>query len=294
MRLYLLMALLYVASGEVEVRPGESLDQVAERTLGHRNGASELKALNQLKDGALPAGTKLKLPGPDRERAQMALDTARSSVAQSDAASPQHAEALARLKEAEAHFQSARYEEAAQMADDAWKRLVERPAPPTKLSVTVNEQGSTVVRAVSGRVTVEGNGTTRVLEDGASVHVDKGQAPRLMLGAPRPTRPTDKEKLSMKAVKKGLEPVLITWQAVEGAEGYEVELVPAQGERRVMSAAQAQLQVALAAGAYRWSVRALGPDGRSESSAERNFEVAEEPVKPPKRTRLKVKTSPWK
>ena len=77
-------------------------------------------------------------------------------------------------------------------------------------------------------------------------------------------------------------------------EGYEVELVPAQGERRVMPAAQAQLQVALAAGTYRWSVRALGRDGRSESSSERNFEVAEEPVKPPKRTKIKVKTSPWK
>jgi len=291
MRLYLLMALLSLAPGEVEVRAGESLDQVAERTLGHRGGASELKALNKLQGDTLVPGTKLKLPGPDRERAQMALESARSSVAQSDPKSPQHEEALAKLKEAEAHFQSARYAEAAQTADDAWKRLADRPAQPTRLSVMVNDKGDTVVKSFSGRVTVEGGGVTHVIEDGASVQVEKGQAPRLALGVPRPTRPADKQRLSVKPVKSGLEPVLISWQAVEGAEGYEVELVPAQGERRVMPASQPQLQVALAAGTYRWSVRALARDARSESSAEQDFEVAEAPAK---RIRVKVQSSKWK
>jgi LysM repeat protein len=291
MRIYLLMGLLTLAPGEVEVRAGESLDQVAERTLGHRENASELKALNKLKDGALAPGTKLKLPGPDRDRAQMALESARNSVAQSDPRSPQHDEALAKLKEAEAHFQSARYEEAAQTADDAWKRLAERPAPPTRLSVVVNDKGDTVVRSISGRVRVEGNGTTHVLEDGAGVQVEKGQAPRPMLGVPRPTQPADKQRVGVKPAKSGLEPILISWQAVEGAEGYEVELVPAQGERRVMPATQPRLQVALAVGTYRWSVRALGRDIRSDSSAEQGFEVQELPAKA---LRVKVKSSKWK
>ncbi|MET0404911.1 MAG: LysM peptidoglycan-binding domain-containing protein [Cystobacter sp.] len=285
------MALLTLAPGEVEVRAGESLAQVAERTLGHREGASELKALNKLKDGTLAPGTKLKLPGPDRERAQMALESARNSVAQADPKSPQHDEALAKIKEAEVHFQSARYDEAAQTADDAWKRLAERPAQPTRLSVVVNDKGDTVVKSLSGRVTVEGNGTTQVLEDGAGVHVEKGQAPRPVLGVPRPTQPTDKQRVSVKSVKSALEPVLISWQAVEGAEGYEVELVPAQGERRVMPATQPKLQVALAVGTYRWSVRALGRDSRSESSAEQGFEVHEAPAKP---LRVKVQSSKWK
>ncbi|WP_095989834.1 LysM peptidoglycan-binding domain-containing protein [Cystobacter fuscus] len=286
------MALLSLAPGEVEVRAGESLDQVAERTLG-RDGASELKAINKLKGDTLVPGTKLKLPGPDRERAQMALKSARNSVEQSDPNSPQHEEALAKLKEAESHFHSARYEEAAQTADDAWKRLAERPAQPTRLSVVVNDRGDTVVKAVSGRVSVEGGGTTQVIEDGASVQVEKGQAPRLVLGVPRPTQPQDKQRLSVKPVKSGLQPVLISWKAVQGAESYEVELVPAQGERRVMPAPSNELQVPLAAGTYRWSVRALSRDSRSEASAERDFEVEVAEV-PAKRLRVKVQSSKWK
>ncbi|HEX8539119.1 MAG TPA: LysM peptidoglycan-binding domain-containing protein [Cystobacter sp.] len=280
-----------VRAGEVEVRAGESLDQIAERTLGNRAGASELKALNKLNGDTLVPGTKLKLPGTDRDQAQMALETARSSVKQSDPKSPQHDEALAKLKEAESHFQSARYKEAAQTADDAWKRLAERPAQPTRLSVVVNDQGDTVVKAVSGRVSVEGGGTTQVIEDGASLQVDKGQAPRLVLGVPQPTQPQDKQRLSVKPGKNGLEPVSISWQAVQGAESYEVELVPQQGERRVMPASQPKLQVQLAAGTYRWSVRALARDSRSEASAERGFEVAEAPAK---RLPVKVKSSKWK
>ncbi|WNG19820.1 LysM peptidoglycan-binding domain-containing protein [Cystobacter fuscus] len=291
MRLYLLMALLSLAPGEVEVRAGESLDQVAERALGDRDRASELKALNKLQGDTLVPGMKLKLPGADRDKAQMALESARNSVAQSDPKSPQHEEALAKLKEAESHFQSARYAEAAQTADDAWKRLAERPAQPTRLSVVVNDRGDTVVKAVSGRVSVEGGGTTQVIEDGASVQVEKGQAPRVVLGVPRPTQPEDKKRLSVKPIKSGLQPVLISWKAVQGAESYEVELVPDQGERRVMPASSNELKVPLAAGSYRWSVRALSRGSRSEASAEQGFEVAEPPAKP---LRVKVKSSKWK
>jgi hypothetical protein len=293
MRIYLLTALLSLAPGEVEVRAGEAQDQVTERTLGPRDGASELKAINKLKDDTLAPGTKLKLPGQEqeRERAQMALESARNSVAQSDPKSPQHEEALAKLKEAESHFHSGRYEEAARTADDAWKRLAERPAQPTRLSVVVNDRGDTVVKAVSGRVSVEGGGTTRVIEDGASLQVEKGQAPRLVLGVPHPTGPVDKQRLSVKPDKSGLQPVRISWKAVQGAESYEVELVPAQGERRVMPASRTQLEVPLAAGAYRWSVRALTRDSRSEASAEQGFEVAEPPAK---RLPVKVKSSKWK
>ncbi len=287
----LLLALLMLAPTEVVVRDGETLAQVAQRTLGDRSGASELKALNGLKEDAVAPGTKLKLPGADREKAQMALESARNSVAQADPKSPQHEEALAKLKEAESLFRNERYAEAAQTADDAWKRLAERPAHPTRLSVVVNDRGDTVVKAVSGRVSVEGGGTTRVIEDGASLQVEKGQAPRLVLGVPHPTGPQDKQRLSDKPDKSGLQPVRISWQAVQGAESYEVELVPAQGERRVMPASRNELQVPLAAGSYRWSVRALTRDSRSEASAERGFEVAEPPAR---RLPVKVQSSKWK
>jgi len=235
-----------------------------------------------------------KAPSHSREHAQTALDSARSSVAQSDPRSPRHEEAEAKLKEAEAHFHGARYGEAAQAADAAWKLLGERPAQPTKLSVMVDAKGTTVVKTVSGRVSVEGSGVTEVIEDNDSVSVDKGQAPRRQLGPPSPTQPADKQRLSVKASKKGLEPILISWRPVKGAERYEVELWPTGGEpgpRRVLPATGPELQVPLAAGAYRWVVRALARDTRSEASAEQDFEVREAPAKGIK---LKVKPSPWK
>ena len=230
-------------------------------------------------------------PDARLKHAQTALDSARSSVAQSDPKAPRHGEAEAKLKEAETHFQQARYEEAAQAADAAWKLLGEKPAP-TRLSVMVDAKGeTTVVKAVSGRVTVEAGGVTQVLENGASVQVDRDQPPRRTLGVPAPTLPGDKQLLSVKAVKQGLEPIQISWREVEGAEGYEVELWPANGERRVVPAPLNSLQLPLAAGLYRWSVRALTRDTRSEASAPRDFEVREAPAKP---IRLKVQPQKWK
>jgi hypothetical protein len=225
------------------------------------------------------------------KHAQTALESARSSVAQSDPKAPRHGEAEAKLKEAEAHFQQARYEEAAQAADAAWKLLGEKSTP-TRLSVMVDAKGeTTVVKAVSGRVTVEGGGVTQVIENGASVQVDRDQPPRRSLGVPAPTQPGDKQLLSVKAVKTGLEPIQISWREVEGAESYEVELWPANGERRVVPVPLNSLQLPLAAGTYRWSVRALTRDTRSDASAPRDFEVREAPAKP---IRLKVQPQKWK
>lgn len=67
----------------------------------------------------------------------------------------------------------------------------------------------------------------------------------------------------------------LAWKAVEGAEGYKVELVTAQGEKQELDATDPHLELPLAAGSYRWSVRALTRDFRSEASPERLFEVKE-------------------
>ena len=291
MKSFLLMALLQLTSAETEVHAGESLAQVAQRTLGSSAGASELKALNGLKDDTVSAGMKLKLPGPERDLAQKALDSARST-AQADKTSPRHAEAEAKLQEAEVHFQNARYDDAAQAADAAWRLLGERSVQPTRMSVSVDEKGATVVKSKSGQVTVEGAGKTMTIDSGGSLRVEKGQAPRAPLAAPHPTRPADNQKLTQKSGKGGLEPVLISWQGVEGAEGYEVELVPADGgDKRVLPASAPQLKVPLAAGSYHWSVRALSHEERSDPSAVQGFEVAEAPAKALK---IKVQPTPWK
>jgi hypothetical protein len=232
----------------------------------------------------------------DRARAQSVLETARNAVKQADAKAARREEAAAKLKEAEAHFQSARYEEAAQAADGAWKLLSTSAAPqPTHFTVAVDDEGSTTVTSHSGQpVRVEGQGVTKSVSPNESMRVDKGQPPpepRPLLGVPLPTQPSNKLKLTVQPAKGGLGPITLAWKAVEGATGYEVELVPVRGEKRVLTANAAQLKVALPAGAYRWSVRALAREARSEASPEHGFEVAEAPAKSIK---LEVQPSKWK
>jgi hypothetical protein len=295
----LLVALLALAPAEVVVNEGESLAQVAQRALGSPSGASELKALNGLKGDAVAPGTKLKLPGPDRARAQSALETGRNAVNHADAKVPGREKAVAKLRDAEDHFQNARYTEAAQAADEAWGLLATKQSTSqTSFTVEVDEKGTTKVKSTSGQpVRVEALGVTHSVQPGENVHVEKGQPPsppRPALVSPRPAQPADKRRLSLKPGKDGLGPITLSWQAVEGAEKYEVELVPAQGEKQVLTALHTQLKVTLpVAGSYRWSVRALTRDTRSEPSPEQGFEVAEEaPATKP--INLQVQPTKWK
>jgi hypothetical protein len=81
---------------------------------------------------------------------------------------------------------------------------------------------------------------------------------------------------------------------VAGAEKYEVELVPAKGDKQVLTASTTELKVTLpAAGAWRWSVRAVTRDTRSEPSPELGFEVAEE-APPNKPINIQVHPTKWK
>jgi len=231
----------------------------------------------------------------DRARAQSVLETARNAVKQADAKAARREEAAAKLKEAEAHFQSARYEEAAQAADGAWKLLSASASQPTTFTLMVDDKGATTVTPHSGQpVRVEAQGVTRSVGPSESMRVEKGQPPpqpKPLLGVPLPTQPSNKLKLTVQPAKGGLGPITLAWKAVEGATGYEVELVPVRGEKRVLTANTAQLKLPLSAGAYRWSVRALAGEVRSEASPEHDFEVAAAPAKSIK---LEVQPSKWK
>ncbi|HEX8824510.1 MAG TPA: LysM peptidoglycan-binding domain-containing protein [Archangium sp.] len=231
----------------------------------------------------------------DRARAQSVLETARNAVKHADAKAARREEAAAKLKEAEAHFQNARYEEAAQAADGAWKLLSTSASQPTAFTVAVDDKGATTVTGHSGQaVRVEGAGVTRQVNAGETLRVEKGQPPpqpRPLLGIPQPTQPSDKLKMNVQLAKGGLGSVTFAWQAVEGAERYEVELMPTRGEKKVLSASATQLKVSLPAGSYRWSVRALARELRSASSPEQGFEVAEAA---PKSINIEVQPSKWK
>ncbi len=292
-----LLAALGAGPTEVVVQQGESLAQVAKRSLGDERAAAELKALNDLKSDEIPPGTALRLPGPARALALSALTAARNAVKQAGSASSQREEASARLKEAEALFQSARYPEAAEAADSAWRLVSASARQNTKFAVEVEPSGRTKVSSRSGQpVRVEGEGVARPVYPGQTVSVAKGEPPRAAeaLTAPALLAPADLGRLKLKPSEKGLGPVTLSWQRVAGAIRYEVDVSPSEKAalNRALSLkvdrAEARLPP-LPPGKYAWSVRAVGAQGaRSDPSERRSFELLVDPLK------LEVKGTTWK
>lgn len=290
-----LAAALAAGPAEVVVGQGESLAEVAKRSLGDTDAACELKALNGLKSDHVSEGTSLRLPGPERSRALSALAAARNAVNQTE--SPQREQASAGLKNAERLFRAARYGEAAAAADGAW-RLVSSSAPEnTRFAVEVDSEGHTEVSSLAGQpVRVEHEGVTRPVHPGQNLTVAKGEPlapPHTLLNSPVPTAPSDFARLKLRPTDKGLGPISVAWEPVAGASHYLVELlaVDPAGEKRLtfkVDRAEARLPL-LPAGRYVWSVRALGPMGsQSDRSPPRTFELAPEALK------LEVQGTQWK
>ncbi|SET22782.1 LysM peptidoglycan-binding domain-containing protein [Stigmatella erecta] len=296
--LLLLASLCATPSGtEVVVGERESLAQLAERLLGDPLGASELKALNGLTSDAVPAGTVLKLPPEaDRAKALGALTAARQAMAQAGTEAAKHEEAATRLREAEAHFQTAQYQSAAHAADGAWRLLTPALAGRSSFQVSVDAEGATTVAVQTGpavRVTAEN--VTQPVHAGEEVRVEKGQpppAPRRPLAAPALRKPDANARLKLVPVRGKLGPVTLSWTAVQGATGYEVDVLSAQGtpvHHGAVAPAQLQLELPpLPAGRYRWSVRALSEGQKPAPAAERLFELVEDAVK------LQVGSPAWK
>jgi LysM repeat protein len=297
----LTLVLLGGASPETTVQEGDSLAQVAKRTLGDERAVPELKALNALTTDKVAAGTTLKLPGSDRALALSALSAARTAVDQAGPVARNRAEAGTKLELAETLFKSARYSEAAKAADAVWQLVSTSAGQPTRFAVEVADSGRTTVTARSGQpVRVEAQGVTEAVYAGHSVNVEKGQSPQgegtepaaePPPNAPAPVSPLDAAQLRFKPTAKGLGPIRVAWTPVSGASSYEVELFPAGDAKPIVLVAsrnEARLPL-LAAGRYRWAVRAVNGSGvRSVPSAERTFELTDEELK------LDVKTNTWK
>jgi hypothetical protein len=298
------VALLLIAGGPAEtvVQDGESLAQVARRTLGDERAAAELKALNALITDRVAAGTTLKLPGADRALALSALSAARTAVDQAGPDARNRPDAAAKLELAESLFRAARYGEAAKAADAAWQLVSASAGEPTRFAVEVADSGRTTVTARSGQpVRVEAQGVTEAVYAGHQVNVERGQPPQGEgngdapaegpPNAPAPVSPQDAAQLRFKPTSKGLGPLRVVWTPVAGASSYEVEVFPTGDAKPVMvTASRAETRLPpLAAGRYRWVVRAVNGSGvRSVPSAERTFELTDEELK------LDVKTHTWK
>jgi hypothetical protein len=294
MALLTLLAGLGVAAQDTAVvGPHETLRQVAERTVGDPNAAEEIQALNRLTTDTVPEGTRLKVPGQERALAQRALETARTLVG--DAGTSPQAEA--RLKEAESHFRAARYTLASEAANAAGRQVAATPTPqPSAFSVEVGPDGGTTTVTVKKGppVRVEAEGITQPVATGESLSVVKGSpppAPLPPLVAPKPGLPEDGALLKLRPDRAGrLGPVKLTWAGVPGAERYDVEVLHDTENTPVFTQTVASVELklpVLPAGRYRWTVRAVGPAGRSEPGVSRRFELVSE------RLKLEVQKGQW-
>jgi len=274
------------AAAVVVVQPGESLEQIAQRTLGDAKAAEELKALNGLTDDPVPAGTTLTLPGPERARALSALVAARNAVAQSGSRA-NGSKASETLSKAERLFRAAKYAASAAAADETWKLLSGATQQNTRFAIRVAD-GETRVTSKSGQaVRVEKDGVARPVHPGQTITVKA-----MSLAAPTPLSPADLARVVVKTNEKGVGSVALTWQAVTGAARYALEIVSLEqppGKPVALNVDRPEAHVALPAGKYAWTVRAVPGEGeRSDPSTRRSFELSVEPLK------LEVTRPHWK
>lgn len=251
---------------------------------------------------ALPLGLLLSAaapsPSPDRDRALSALNAARNAARQLE--EDASGDARSQLAEAERLFSAGQYADAAARADEAWRLMSDSNPQGTKFRIEVDDAGKTKVSAQSGgAVRVEARGVERTVHAGQVLEVAPGEVPSEPRG-PVPTppvpvaiAPAEGAVLGLGADKAGkLGPVKLSWRRSEGAKGYLVEVVAeAEGsEPLVVKAQGASVELPrLAAGAYRWTVRAVGADETAgEPSPPRRFRLEAETM------RLDVRGTGWK
>jgi hypothetical protein len=281
-------------AAETVVRPGESLAQLAVRTLGSEGAGPELLAFNHL-DGAPAAGTRVLLPGPERAKAVAAIGSARSAVGQAPAGSAR-TEAEARLAEAESLLARARYAEAAAQADGAWKLLADAHEERSHFAVAVEPDGRTRVAVKGGvPVRVEAQGRTRAVRAGETLTVIRGDPPGTpqaeSQGAPRSEPPVLLSpepglKLALEPAPGGVGPVRFAWKPVPDATGYVLDLAGPRSQS-IRTVQPVVTVPGLPAGKYRWTVRAVQGDGTLGPPSTRAVQLV------PGRIKLEVKETPW-
>ncbi len=293
-----LLLLSAPSAKETVVLPKETLADVALRTLGTASAASELKAINHLESDAVPAGTQLLLPGPERGLALSAIASANSAVHQAKPGAAR-TEASERTAEAVRLLAGGRYAEAAAEADSAWRLLSSRGEDPSRFAIQVAPDGTTRVHVDSGiPVRVEAEGRTRAVSAGETVLVHQGEAPGIPTGqldvpsassleSPVLLAPAAGLRLVLDPKGKGVGPLRLSWRSVPGARGYLVELKGPTPQTLRTTRAEASFPTLLT-GSYRWSVRALGVEGELGPAAERALELSSGNIK------LEVQTPDWK
>lgn len=151
------------------------------------------------------------------------------------------------------------------------------------ITVARDADGNEHVLMHSGRASVSSTLGSLDLAEGTGVRLGRGRAPdepRRLLAAPRAASP-----IAGEIVYNAPQP-LLTWDPVEGAASYRVEVAAdAAFSRRLEDRAVAEPRYApdrkLADGVYYWRVRAVeGPQGGGELSSAHRFELRTDRVPP--------------
>lgn len=261
----------------VEIAPGQTIEQLAEKYFGDAAVADEIRALNRLQPSAQPRpGTRLRLPGPDRDRlvtmlevAAQALASARSSEAEKFAPE-KFARAEATMRRARQALAEARYDDCRQLADETWalaklarkESLARRPRR-NRFSVSVDKHGTTRVSVSQGdgvKVTAGKKSTT--VKPGQALRVAAGATPgepRTLLAPPQPVLPNHQATL--------LTPLIyFRWRAVTGASRYVLLIARDQRGRKPVRQITTDktsylFHSGLPAGRYWWMLRTVDAAG---------------------------------
>lgn len=268
--------LIALSAGAAErtatVAKGETLRDVAARTLQDADAASELAALNGLAAGKQPKkNAVLVLPGPERTRATEAIAAAAKRLHDAKADARKRGDAsLARAREA---LRAARYTEAEALA----RAAADDAEGVTRFRITVDE-GVTRFVVEQGALDVTSKGTTASASAGQAVRASGAAAPQVSRGpaAPRLLEPGDGGEIASLEAQ-------LAWDAVKGAARYRVAVARDLDFRERVATVPVDttalvLPPSLPKGVYYWKVAAVATDGTEGiASAPRAFRVTREP-----------------
>ncbi len=271
--------------GQVQLQPGQSLEDLAERYFDDPLAADEIRALNDIPAGAQPKpGATLRLPGKERDQALMVLRVATQALQQAKAdgaeeyATQQLEKTQQSLKAAQAARKRAAYQECRRLADETWalarlarKESLARRPKKNRFAVSVDKKGTTRVEVMEGdgvKVTAGKKSTT--VKRGYAVRVKPGKEPEKahqQLPPPEPVLPNNGSILVTSSI-------YFSWKPVEGASRYVLLIsrdeAGIQPVRQLTTANTSYLfRSSLSDGIYHWFARTVdsqGLVGRASSS----------------------------
>lgn len=269
----------------VQLQPGQTLEDLAERYFDDPSAADEIRALNDIPAGVQPKpGAALRLPGKERDQALMVLRVATQALQQAEAdeakeyAPRQLERTRASLQAAAAARKRADYKECRRLADETWalarlarKESLARRPKKNRFTVSVDKQGATRVEVMEGdgvKVTAGKKSTT--VKRGYAVRVQPGKEPekaQQQLPPPQPVLPNHGSILVTSSI-------YFSWKPVEGASRYVLlisrDQAGIQPVRQLTTANTSYLfRSSLPDGIYHWFARTVdsqGLVGRASSS----------------------------